>query len=345
MLFGYHLRLASVSKKKVVVLGTGYWGLNLVRNFHEIGVLAGVCDTNPAQALSISKKFGNVPVFSGVDDVLSDATIDGVVIATPASTHHDLAKRALIAGKDVLVEKPLSLRLSQARELLEIARAKSRVLMVGHLLRYHPALIALKKLIDEGHLGKIEYLYSNRLNLGKIRTEENILWSFAPHDVSAMLWMLDALPIQVNVVGGSYLQPNVTDTTVSTFSFDHGIRGHIFVSWLHPFKEQRLVVVGSKKMAVFNDQAEAGKKLMLYDKSVEKIGNEFIATKPDVQFVGYDSALEPLRAECVHFVSCMETRQLPRTDGEEGLAVLKVLQACQRSLQMNGQPVQVADAD
>jgi UDP-2-acetamido-3-amino-2,3-dideoxy-glucuronate N-acetyltransferase len=329
--------------KNIVVLGTGYWGINHVRNFHELGALYGVYDANHSLVQKVSGTYPDAKVFTSLQQVFSDPNVHGVVVASPATTHFEITKEAMLGGKDVLVEKPLALKLSQAKELVELAEKKKRVLMVGHLLRYHPALIKLKEMIQTPEFGALEYIYSNRLNLGKIRTEENILWSFAPHDVSTMLWLTESLPIQANVVGGNYLQPNITDITISTFLFDNGVRAHIFVSWLHPFKEQRLVVVGSKKMIVFNDQAEKDKKLTIFDKSVELINGQFVTSKPAGVLVPYDHTIEPLKAECTHFLGCIETRATPHTDGQEGMMVLKVLQSCQRSLQMNGQPVQVVD--
>jgi UDP-2-acetamido-3-amino-2,3-dideoxy-glucuronate N-acetyltransferase len=328
---------------QVVVLGTGYWGINHVRNFAQLNALAGIFDALPERRAEINKKFGLKKNYDSVDAVFADSKISGVVIATPAVTHYELAKQAIASGKDVLVEKPLSLKYSQAQELDEFAKKKKRILMVGHLLQYHAGFRKLYELVDSGELGTLEYIYSNRLNLGKIRTEENILWSFAPHDISVMLMITKSLPIQVSVTGGNYLQPNVADTTVSTFVFDQGIRGHIYVSWLHPFKEQRVVVVGSKRMASFDDRAPKGQKLLLYEKKISMVNGMIVAEKPEAKPVAFDEETEPLRAECQHFLDCIESRETPRTDGQEGLGVLKVLQSCQRSLQMNGQPVQVMD--
>ncbi|MFH1262552.1 MAG: Gfo/Idh/MocA family oxidoreductase, partial [Pseudomonadota bacterium] len=320
-----------------------YWGINLVRNFHALGQLSVVCDTSPDSRKKVAEKFPGVAIDGDPVKVLSRNDIAGVVIATPAATHFDVARQALTAGKDVMVEKPLALHYSEAQELVALAKSRSRILMVGHILQYHPGLLKLKELITSGELGTLEYIYSNRLNLGKIRREENILWSFAPHDISTMLWLTGSMPIQVNAVGGSYLTPNVFDTTVSMLSFDNGVRGHVFVSWLHPFKGQRLVVVGSKRMATFVDSAPKGEKLLMYEKKISDVNGALVAEKPTGVPVSFDEETEPLRAECDHFLHCMETREKPRTDGEEGLKVLKVLQSCQRSLQMNGQPVQVMD--
>ncbi len=328
---------------RINVIGAGYWGINLVRNFHALKVLASVCDISPSTLTSIQKKFPAILVEPEVDKLFLQKDMQALVISTPAVTHFELAKKALEHHKDVFVEKPLALKYSEALQLVELAKGNNLILMVGHLLQYHPGMLKLKDLVSNGELGTIEYIYSNRLNLGKIRREENALWSFAPHDISIMLWLLESMPIQVNAVGGNYLQPNVADTTISTFLFDNGVRGHIYVSWLHPFKEQRLIVVGSRKMASFNDMAPPGHKLILYDKKVSVINGNLVAEKAEGVTIPFDEETEPLRAECEHFIHCIETRSKPRTDGEEGLRVLKVLQCCQRSLQMNGQPVQVME--
>ena len=263
-------------------------------------------------------------------DVLADDQIRGVVLATPAIFHFDMARRALHAGKDVFVEKPLALNVDEGQELVDLARKCGRKLMVGHILHYHPAVIKLKELIDDGTLGRINYIYSNRLNMGKIRTEENILWSFAPHDISVLLGLLGEEPQSATCEGGSYLSHDVADVTVSQFTFANGVRAHIFVSWLHPFKEQRLVVVGSEKMAVFDDTA--ADKLVLYRHRVEWRDRVPNAVKGDGEPVALD-ATEPLNNECREFVDCLSSRRDPLTDGQEGLRVLRVLNACQRSME------------
>jgi predicted dehydrogenase len=241
----------------------------------------------------------------------------------------------LKAGKDLFVEKPLALTFEQGRTLVELARRHERMLMVGHVLEYHPAIVQLRELINTGALGKIQYIYSNRLNLGKIRTEENILWSFAPHDIAVILRLVGDLPFQVIACGGSYIQPNIADVTITNLLFDNGVRAHIHVSWLHPFKEQRLVVIGSKKMASFDD---VSKQLVLYDQRVDVKQGEPIPVKGEGELVDF-APDEPLRLECQAFLQAIATRQPSITDGESGLRVLKVLQAAQRSLVMNGEPI------
>jgi UDP-2-acetamido-3-amino-2,3-dideoxy-glucuronate N-acetyltransferase len=324
---------------KVAVVGAGYWGQNLVRIFNGLGVLSRICDFSPQRLEQLAAKYPGLKMDSSYDAVLNDPAIDGVVIATPAETHHELARKSLLAGKDTYVEKPLTLHSEETEELTALAERHRRILMVGHLMEYHPAITRLQGLIESGELGRVEYIYSNRLNLGKVRREENALWSFAPHDISIILLLLKQMPIQVTATGGTYLQPNIADVTVSTMLFDRGVRAHIFVSWLHPYKEQKLVVVGERRMAVFDDVRKT-EKLQLYDKKIDLVNGQFVVEKPAAQTVEF-SADEPLTLECRHFLECMETRHAPKTDGHDAWRVLKVLEACQRSLGMNGQPVQL----
>lgn len=321
------------SRKRVAVVGVGYWGKNLVRNFYELGALGALCDTNQLLEEGYKKKYQNVKFCANYQEVLCDPAIHAVALATPAVTHYELAKAALEAGKDVLVEKPLAIDVKHGEELVKVAEAGGRILMVGHILRYHPAILKLQRLIQDGQLGKINYLYSNRLNIGKIRTEENILWSFAPHDISVILSLLNEMPTHVSCKGGAYLNSGVTDVTLSHFEFPSGVRAHIFVSWLHPFKEQKLVVVGSEKMAVFDDTVEH--KLVLYPHRVEWKNRIPTAVKAEGEVVTLDSR-EPLREECQHFLNCLESREVPVSDGKEGLRVLRVLDAFQRALRNGG---------
>jgi predicted dehydrogenase len=327
--------MSTIQHPSVAVIGCGYWGKNLVRNFNLLEALAMVCDaTLDGRALAADLVPG-VEVADSAEQALSDAKIKGVVIATPAETHYELASRALNAGKDVFVEKPLALTYEQGAHLVRLADERRRILMVGHVLEYHPAIRRMLELVRTGELGKVQYIYSNRLSLGKVRREENILWSFAPHDVAIILRLMGSLPFQVAACGGSYLHPNIADVTVTNLLFDNGVRAHIHVSWLHPFKEQRLVVIGSKKMASFDDVA---KRLVLYDQRVELQAGQSVPIKGKGEEVAFD-ANEPLRLECQAFLEAVSTRQPALTDGHSGLRVLKVLQAAQRSLVMNGEPV------
>ncbi len=318
----------------VAVIGCGYWGKNLVRNFNNLDSLAMVCDATPTGRAKATDLAPQVSVVTQVQDVL-ESNVRGVAIATPAETHYDLVKQALLADKDVFVEKPLALTYEQGAKLVRLAKQRERILMVGHVLEYHPAVVRLLELVRNGELGKIQYIYSNRLSLGKVRREENILWSFAPHDIAIILRLMGAMPFQICACGGNYIQPNIADVTVTNLLFDNGVRAHIHVSWLHPFKEQRLVVIGSQKMASFDD---VSKELVLYDKRVEIQEGQPIPIKGQGDEVTF-AKKEPLREECQAFLQAIETRQPPLTDGDSGLRVLKVLQAAQRSLVMNGEPV------
>jgi UDP-2-acetamido-3-amino-2,3-dideoxy-glucuronate N-acetyltransferase len=317
----------------VAVVGIGYWGRNVARNFHELSALGALCDTDGATEARCRSDYPGVTFHRSYRAALDDPFVTAVALATPATTHHEMARAALEAGKDVLVEKPLAIEVEHGQELVEVAAAKGRILMVGHILRYHPAIVALQRLIRDGALGRIHYLYSNRLNIGKIRTEENILWSFAPHDISVMLSLLDETPTRVFCQGGAYVNRETVDVTLSHFEFASGVQAHIHVSWLHPIKEQRLVVVGSEKMAVFDDTAED--KLVLYPHRVEWRNRLPTAVKARGEAVALENR-EPLKAECEHFLDCVRTGTTPISDGAEGLRVLRVLDACQRSLLAGG---------
>ncbi|MDA0321726.1 MAG: Gfo/Idh/MocA family oxidoreductase [Verrucomicrobia bacterium] len=316
------------------VVGTGYWGKNLVRNLNELGVLRAICDVDTDALARISESYPDIAARASFDTLLDDPDLDAVVISTPAVTHARLVREALSAGKDVFVEKPLCLSVEEGRELVALAAERSRILMVGHLLWYHPAVLKLKELVDEGALGRIQYIYSNRLSIGKIRREENILWSFAPHDISVILGLINEEPDLVMAQGGNYLHQQVADATVSLLSFPSGVRAHIFVSWLHPFKEQKLIVVGDRGMAVFDD-VETENKLCMYPHTIDWKERVPVAHKVDAQPVPIDDH-EPLRAECEHFLHCVATRETPRTDGVEGLRVLNLLQRCQAALDDGG---------
>jgi UDP-2-acetamido-3-amino-2,3-dideoxy-glucuronate N-acetyltransferase len=322
----------------IAVVGMGYWGKNLVRNFYELGALGVVCDQEGDRASVVQEKYPGTQFVTEYRDVLDNPDIHAVALATPAMHHYAMTRAALEAGKDVYVEKPLALNVKEGEELNDLADREGRILMVGHILRYHPAILKLADFIKTGVLGKIRYIYSNRLNIGKIRAEENILWSFAPHDMSVMLGLLEEEPDDVECRGESYLNTGVPDVTMTTLSFPSGVRGHIFVSWLHPFKEQRLVIVGSEKMAVFDDRAED--KLVVYPHRVEWSGRVPVAVKAEAESIPLD-AKEPLKEECSHFLACVEKRARPVTDGREGVRVLRVLEGCEISLARK-RPVQLS---
>ena len=327
----------STTNSGIALIGCGQWGRNLARNFAALNALTGVSDCNPLVLEGVRALYPDVTVTSHPKLLLEDPRVAGVVIAAPASAHFELAQQALNAGKDVFVEKPLALTVRDGETLVELAEKLGRILMVGHVLEYHPAVAKVREMVASGALGKVQYLYSNRLNLGRIRTEENALWSFAPHDIHVFLRLLGELPIEVGCQGGSYLNHQVADVTMSVLRFASGVRGHIFVSWLHPYKEQRLVVVGDRRMVVFDDRLPVNK-LQLFPHRVDWIDRIPVAVKADAEPIPFDDA-EPLAVECRHFIDSIATRRPPRTDGASGLAVLRVLDACQQSLERGGVPV------
>ena len=325
---------------QIALVGCGYWGKNLCRNFHSLGALAAVVDATEKGQATARYIAPNAIISDNFDAILIDDQIQGVALATPAETHAELAIQAMRAGKDVFVEKPMALSISDAEAMQAVSNETSRILMVGHLLEYHPVVLKLRELIDSGELGKINYVYSNRLNFGKVRTEENALWSFAPHDVAVILRLLGQSPIEVSASGGSYLTIDIADVTVSNLRFKDNSRAHIFVSWLHPYKEQRLVVIGDQKMAIFNDLNPLGEKLCIYPQSVEFDGRMPVLKQEDSEFIEH-AGTEPLREECAHFLECMKTRNNPLTDANSGIETLKVLHACQSSIEQNGVPISI----
>ena len=333
--------MSSTETPQVAVVGSGYWGKNLVRNFHQLGSLAAICDTDTQRLEEMCARYGAKPV-ADFGSLVEGPAVQGVVISAPAALHYRLAKQALLAGKDVFVEKPLALHVEEGQEIAELAKKQGRILMVGHLLQYHPAILELKRLIRDGELGRVEYIYSSRLNLGKLRTEENILWSFAPHDISAILYLLDEEPRLVAAHGSSHLNPDIVDVTLTTCDFPSGVKAHIFVSWIHPFKEQKLVVVGDRKMAVFDDTS-SDRKLVVYPHRIDWIDRRPVAHKSEGTVIPL-SQEEPLALECQHFLDCIRTRSQARTDGENGLRVLRILEACGTSVRDNGKPREVHPA-
>ncbi len=315
---------------RVVVAGCGYWGANLVRNFAALGALVGVVDSRDAVAQSFAAKH-NVKVLSW-STALASPEVDAVAIATPAESHAAFVRQALEAGKHVFVEKPLALRHEEGAELVRMAEARGLTLMVGHLLQYHAAFLKVRALVREGALGRLQYIYSNRLNLGKVRREENIIWSFAPHDISMILALAGERPVSVHTEGVAQLHAAIADTTTMHLRFASGVGAHVYVSWLHPFKEQKLVVIGEKAMAVFDDGLPWASKLILYQHQIDWIDGQPVPRKAEGKPVELVES-EPLRDECQHFLDSVRDHARPRTDGAEGLAVLAVLQAGQRSLE------------
>ena len=309
---------------RVAVLGCGYWGKNLVRNFSELGALGGVVDPIPEVAQKFAQTY-NVKAYSN-EELFASPDIDAVAIAAPAQYHGDLAKRAFAAGKHVYVEKPIALSIEEGEEMQAASIAAGKVLMVGHLLQYHPAFVRLREFVQAGELGKLFYGYSNRLSLGKFRVEENVLWSFAPHDISMLLSLFEEQPDEVIGRSGAYITEGVADEYHVDMTFPSGARAHVFASWLHPFKEQKLVVTGEKGMVVFEDsEPDKNKKLRFYRHGVDTSGREPIPEKADVEYLDYDLEAEPLKAECQHFIDCCVSGEAPYTDSKEALRVLKVM--------------------
>ena len=325
------IRNMTKKQKHIGLIGAGNWGKNHLRNLHKLGVLNCVMETAAGVASQLKEEYPDLEFVGKLDDLLGRKEIKGVVIAAPAELHYELTKKALLAGKDVLVEKPLALNVSEGEELVALAADHNRILMVGHILQYHSAVIRLKELIDNGELGRIRYIYSNRLNIGKLRTEENVLWSFAPHDISLIIMLMDGEgPVKVQAHGGSYLSSGIYDTTLTTLEFKNGVKGHVFVSWLHPFKEQKLVVVGSEKMVVFDDISK--EKLFIYPHKIKWEKGKIPVAKKE-EYVTVDLELkQPLEEELKHFIHCIEIRSIPKTDGQEGLTVLRVLEEAQKKL-------------
>jgi len=335
----------------VGLVGLGYWGPNLARNFSRVngGELVYLCDLDEARLREQARLYPQATATTNLDELLADSSLDAVAIATSAPTHYELARRALDAGKHVFVEKPLALAVSEAREIVEKAEARGLVLMVGHLLLYHPAIERVKTMVDSGEIGDILYLYSQRLNLGRLRKDENVVWSLAPHDVSVILHLLDEEPAGVQCSGADYLRDGVEDVAFITVKFASGRMAHVHVSWLDPHKTRKLTIVGSRKMVVFDDM-QSSEKIFVFDKGVTAApdqatyGEELTLRFGDI-VIPYLKMQEPLLRECQHFVDCVRDGTKPRSDGRNGLDVLKVLHACDVSLARGGEPVAVADIE
>lgn len=334
------------TKVKVALVGCGYWGPNLARNLHQLpdAELVACCDLDPG-SLQRMQALYPVRATSDLDAILADPEVEAVALATPVGTHYPLTRKLLLAGKHVLVEKPLATSTAEAQELISLARRQERVLMVGHVFEYNPAVLKIKELIDGGHIGRVYYLYSNRVNLGRVQSDINVLWSIAPHDVSIALFLLEQVPEQVSARGASYLNGRVEDVVFVTMFFPGGVMAHVQASWLDPSKVRRMTVVGSEKMIVYDDVASEGK-VKIYDKGVYRKGDsiygefQYKVHSGDITIPKIDMS-EPLRNECTHFVECVRTGATPRTDGENGLRVVQVLEAAQKSLDLGGETVRL----
>ena len=319
-------------KKNIAVVGCGHWGKNLVRNFSDLGSLAAVCDPNAEVAQQYADQY-LVKNYS-FSEVLNDLSIEGVVLAVPAPLHASMAIEVMNAGKHAYVEKPLAMNNLEADRMIASAEENGVQLMVGHLLQYHPIFMALRTLVESGEMGALQYIYSNRLSFGKVRSEEDVIWSFAPHDISMILSLAGQEPDTVRAESTSILQPDIADTAIVHLEFKSGLKAHISVSWLHPYKEQKLVVVGKKAMAVFDDTKPWGEKLALYRHVVRSSESLPTLEKAKVEYVEVSQS-EPLRNECQHFVDVVSGDVTPLTNGKEGLGVLNVLSAASLSQSKN----------
>jgi predicted dehydrogenase len=338
----------------LAVIGTGYWGINLVRTFGALPNcrLRWLCDLDKARLEEVAGQFSAERSTTQIEDVLADSAVDGVIVALPASMHFEAASQSLRAGKHTFVEKPLAMSVAEAAELVDLARQVNRVLMVGHTFEFNAAVVETKRLIDSGELGQIHYIYSQRLNLGRVRSDVNAMWNLAPHDVSILMYWLGAIPESVSAYGHSHLQDRIEDVVFMHLAFPQGIHAHIHVSWLDPGKVRKATVVGSRKMVIYDDTS-ADRKLEIYDKGIDrkKLDNhlgsyqsfgefQFIHRAGDIVIpkLGFP---EPLQVECRHFLECIRDNKQPRTDGMNGLRVVAVLEAAQRSLVEQGRPVAV----
>jgi predicted dehydrogenase len=330
---------------KVGVVGLGYWGPNLARNFDRApeSTLTWICDASEDARARWAPQFPDARASADLDEMLADPELEAVAVATHVPSHADVAMRVLEAGKHCFVEKPLAQSVAEAESVVQAADAAGRVLMVGHLLEYHPGVDKLKEIADAGELGDIHYIYGNRLNLGKIRAEENALWSLGAHDVSVVLRLANGEePSEVNAVGESYMQPGVEDVVFAYMRFPSGLAAHLHLSWLEPHKERRFTVVGSKRMATFDDM-DSERKVTVYDKGFDQDFSsygEYIARSGDIWSPRISNE-EPLRIEVRHFLERVRDGEEPRSGGRSGLQVVRVLEALQRSLEESARAARV----
>lgn len=317
-----------MSQKKICVVGAGRWGKNHVKTLANIGVLSGLVDTNEDTLKKFKNEYKDLNTFTSLDDAMAHG-FDGFTVATPAETHVAVARKLILHGCPLLVEKPLALNSTDAKMLKQLAEKHNVPLMVGHVLLFHPAIKKMKELIDSGKIGKLEYLYTNRLNLGTVRTEENILWSFAPHDISIFQFFIDEYPVRVESSGGAFVQPHIHDTTMTTLNYPNNVVGHIFVSWLHPFKEHRIVVIGSKGMLSFEDSSEQ-KEVFFYEKGIDWVEGEPIPREGPTETISYERSM-PLTEELSYFIEHLE-KEPSVANAKNGVEVLEILEKASESL-------------
>ena len=309
--------------KNVCVVGAGYWGKNHIRILHELGFLGGIVESNKETLNRFAEQYPDVKGFLSLNEALQDKSFLGFTVATPAKTHYSVAKQAMEAGKHVLVEKPLALEKKHAEELIHLSEKNNVNLMVGHVLLFHPAIKKIKELINKGKIGKLQYIYSNRLNLGQVRMEENVFWSLAPHDISVFQYFTNSFPTSIHASGSAFLQEGIHDSTLTQLKYPSGVEGHIFVSWLHPFKEHRLVVIGTEAMITFEDSSE-GNPLKLYAKKIDM--EKGIPEKIDgpVTLIDYEQKMA-LTEELQYFVSHLDGKKPNIANGKHALEVTKIL--------------------
>jgi UDP-2-acetamido-3-amino-2,3-dideoxy-glucuronate N-acetyltransferase len=312
-------------ERKICVIGGGYWGKNHIKTLYEMGNLGGIVETDKDRLAEHLSKYA-VQGFSDLEDAIKES-FDGYIVATPAITHYPIGKKLLSKGLNVLLEKPMTLSTEHAQELVEIAKESNARLMVGHVLLFHPAIKKIKEIVDSGKLGKLYYAYSNRLNFGKVRTEEDVFWSFAPHDISVLNYLIGAPALEIKAKGSKYLQDNVYDVTMAQFTYPNNVHAHIFVSWLHPFKEQRLIVVGEKGMISFEDSSK-DKSIIYYDKHVDFVEHQPILLAEPDEIISYEKKL-PLTEELKYFIENLDGN-IEIADGKSGIEVVKVLETVQK---------------
>ena len=315
--------------KKICVVGAGKWGMNHINTLSELNCLGGIVEHNKNNIKDISKQFPGIPIFLELEDTFK-IQFDGYVVSTPAETHYDIAKHIINNGFSVLIEKPMTLNSIEAKELLELSNKNNVNVMVGHLLLFHPAIIKIKELIDNGKIGKLQYIYSNRLNLGQIRKEENVFWSLAPHDISILQYFIDSYPIDISCSGGAFVQEKIHDTTLTVLSYENNIKAHIYVSWLHPFKEHRLVVIGSDGMLRFEDSS-TNKELIYYDKGYSVIEGSLEKKDGQIEVIKYEKKM-PLKEELKYFINNIDAKEIKKSGAKDGFEIVKILESANNSL-------------
>ena len=316
-------------KKKICVVGAGYWGKNHIKTLHDAGSLFGIVEPDSERKNQLLSRYKNVKFYNSLDESLCDS-FDGYTIATPADTHYKIARKIILSGNHVLIEKPMTLSIKEAEELVFLSKKKNINVLVGHVLLFHPAIKKIKEMIENGSIGDLQYIYSNRLNLGRVRSQENVFWSLAPHDIAIFQYLTESYPKKINSIGSSFLQKGVPDSTITHIEYKNGIEGHIFVSWLHPFKEHRLVIIGSEAMISFEDSSE-GKPLKFYSKKFDLASG--IPEKVDgpIHLIPYDDKM-PLTEEIEYFIDHLNGKTIRYSNAEKGLEVVKILVESTRQL-------------